>query len=345
MVRLAIIGTGVMSQVYHIKGALDNPKIKLAALCDNDAKNLSDAAEKYDLGGKVKLYSDYRQVADDPEIDAAVIVTPDKTHRDITVTLLNAGKHVLCEKPMALSVEDCVAMMEAEKRTGKKLMIGQVCRYTPGFLKAKELIDGGAIGEIFFAESEYAHDYCEIGGEGNWRVDPDRHPVLGGGCHAVDLLRFTVGEPTEVFAYANHKMLPDWPINDCTISVLKFENGAVGKVMCSVGCKRDYTMRTLFYGSLGTIICDNTTPYITLYEAEVTKEGVVRAGGTPRQIPVELASHNSLKEIGEFCDIIEADKPVITTGAEGATTVSVCLAMVESARTGLPVKLDRSRFQ
>ncbi len=344
MVKIAIIGTGQMSQVHHIKGALGLSNAKLIALCDNNEKNLNDAVKLYSLEGKVKLYTDYRKLALDPDIDAAVVVTPDKTHRDITVTLLEAGKHVLCEKPMALCVEDCEAMIAASKKTGKKLMVGQICRYTPGFLKAKQLISDGVIGDIFFAESEYAHDYCEIGGAGNWRVDPDRYPILGGGCHAVDLLRFTVGEPTEVFAYSNHKMLPDWPVNDCTVSVIKFTNGAIGKIMCSIGCKRDYTMRTLFYGSRGTIICDNTSPYLTLYESEIKENGEVGAGGVPRQIPVDVNSHNSLEEITEFCNIIDSNAEVITTGSEGATTVATCLAMVESARTGLPVKLDRSRF-
>lgn len=341
MIKFAVIGASGMAQ-SHMQSIMANPNTKLSVICDINLSAAETAAKNIGADNSVRLISDYHEVLNDPEIDAAVVVTPDRTHCEITVNLLMAGKDVLCEKPMALNIEDCKAMISAEKKSGRKLMIGQICRYTPGFIKAKELVDEGVIGEIFFAESEYAHDYCNIGGAGNWRVDPERYPILGGGCHAVDLLRWVVGNPYEIFAYENHKMLPDWPVNDCSIAVMKFENGAVGKVMCSIGCKRTYTMRTLFYGSKGTIICDNTSPEITVFEAGVDENGRAKSGGTPRNIPIDINNHNTRGEISDFCDILISGKPVSTTGVEGASTVMTCLAVVESARTGLPVKLDFS---
>ena len=81
----------------------------------------------------------------------------------------------------------------AVKKTDKKFMVGQICRYTPGFKQAKEIIDSGAIGELTFVESEYAHDYSGIYAKETWRSDPVRNGVVGGGCHAVDLLRWIAG--------------------------------------------------------------------------------------------------------------------------------------------------------
>ena len=116
----------------------------------------------------------------DPTVDAISICTPSGMHADQAVAALEAGKHVLCEKPLALSVEDCKAMVAASKQYGKKLMVGQICRLAPSFVLAKELVDRGEIGEIFFMESEYAHDYAKKVGP-NWRFDPKspRHPVTG----------------------------------------------------------------------------------------------------------------------------------------------------------------------
>jgi len=152
----------------------------------------------------------------------------------------------------------------------------------------------------------------------------------------VDLLRWIAGNPTEVFAYANHKMLPGWPIDDCTISVMQFPNNVIGKVFVSVGCKRDYTMRTVLYGSKGTVICDNTSPNLTLYQVTEDKDEFTK----PQLIPIEINNHNTFGELDEFADLIIHDLPVKTTGYEGASTVAACLAAVESAKIHAPVKIS-----
>ena len=331
-VRIAIISASSMAH-QHMASIAKDPKLDFAAICDIDREKLEKAGEEY---GVTDLYTDYKEMLKDDTIDAVVVCTPDQLHREMTINALESGKHVLCEKPMALSLDDCLAMMEAEKRTGKKLMVGQICRYTPGFIAAKKLVDEGAIGDLFFVESEYAHDYSKIGGAGNWRRTPERHGFLGGGCHAVDLLRWIAGNPTEVFAYANRKMLTDWPVDDATISVMKFPNDVIGKVFVSIGCKRNYTMRTVLYGSKGTIICDNTSPELTLFQVTEDKDEFTK----PIMIPVQINNHNTFGELDEFADLIKNDLPVKMTGKEGASTVVASLAAVESARTGAPVKIS-----
>ena len=168
-----------------------------------------------------------------------------------------------------------------------------------------------------------------------WRCDPNRHGVIGGGCHAVDLLRWLAGDPQEVFAYGTHKLLPHVTYNDATIAVMKFDENLAGKVFVSTGCKRDYTMRTVIYGTKGTLICDNTSPTMTLFtvdENQVTKD--------PETIEVEVNNHNAVKEFEVFADAILNDKNVLTDAREGAKTVAVCLAIVESSTTGKIVKPD-----
>jgi len=216
-------------------------------------------------------------------------------------------------------------------------MIGQVCRKAPGFVLAKKLIEDGEIGELFFVESEYAHDYSRIPGVGNWRIDPVhlRHPIIGGGCHAIDLLRWLAGNPSEVYAYSNRKMLKDWPVDDCTVAIMKFPNEVVGKVFTSVGCKRTYTMRTVLYGSTGTIITDNTSEKITLMQEVVDENG--KASIKTTELPVDVNNHNVTAEIKELTEAILGRAPLITDGKEGASTVAVGCAIVESAATGKPV--------
>lgn len=326
----------------HMQSIKDNLSARLISICDIDLAKAKQAAARF---GVNKVYQDYHELLQDPELDAVVICTPDQLHREMTEAALALGKHVLCEKPMALTDADCQAMIEAEKKSPAKLMIGQICRYTPGFIAAKQLIDQGGIGELFFVESEYAHDYSKIIGsasQDHWRRDPLRHPFLGGGCHAVDLLRWIAGDPTEVTAYANKKVLTDLPTDDCTIAIYKFPQDVIGKVFVSIGCKRGYTMRSVFYGSKGTIIADNTSPYLTVYSSDtaIPGMGVEDAFTAPVQLAVRINNHNTDGEINDFTKSILENLAVTTSGREGAATVRACLGAVSSTKTGLPVQIE-----
>ena len=129
--------------------------------------------------------------------------------------------------------------------------------------------------------------------------------------------------------------MPHVTYDDATIAIMKFDDNLAGKVFVSTGCKRDYTMRTVIYGTKGTLICDNTSPTMTLFtvdEKQVTKE--------PETIQIEVNNHNAVKEFEVFADAILNDKPVMTDAREGAKTVAVCLAIVESAKTGKIVQPD-----
>lgn len=337
--RFAVVGVRSHGK-RHIEGIIANKSAELIAICDNDEEVLNSIGDIY---GVEKRYLDYNNLLDKNLIDAVCIITPDQIHREMVVKFLDAGIHVLCEKPLALNSDDCAAMLDAEKRSDAKLMVGQVCRKTPGFIKAKEIVDAGLIGELLFVESEYAHDYSHM--RLHWRNDKEnpRHPVVGGGCHAVDLLRWIAGDPIEAFAYSNKKVLDDnWPCDDTSIAVLKFANDLMGKVYVSTGCKREYTMRTLLYGTKGTIVTDNTSPHMTLYLQEF--EGKDKFLGTPMQdigmqIPININNHNVSAEIDDFIDVLLGNTELDIPGREGAATVAVCEAIIKSAESGKPEEI------
>ena len=330
-VRFAVVGVGGLGK-SHIKGIHGNEAAELVCVCDNREEIARAIAEE----NGVPYYVDFYEMIKVGGFDCVILVTPDQIHREHAVAALEAGYHVLCEKPLAQTIEDCEAMVEAAKKSGLKFMTGQVCRKAPGFVKAKELVAEGRIGELFYVESEYAHDYEFLKPE--WRKDPVklRYSIVGGGCHAIDLLRWIAGDPTKVMALANRKVLTDWPVDDCTIAIMEFPNNVVGKIFCGIGVKRDYTMRTCLYGTKGTIICDNRSPEITLYLHEVTDEGKHTYPAT--KIPVDIAHHNVTAEIADMCEAILNDTALECDAVEGASTVAVGLAAVESAALGgMPV--------
>lgn len=332
-IKLGIIGASSFAEA-HLYGINRIQNAEVVAICDIERERAEKLAKENEIP---EIYTDYKELLKNKDIDAVTVPLPDQLHCQVTVEALHAGKHVLCEKPMALSLDDCKKMIEASRKSGKQLMIGQVSRYTPSFKLAKQLVSEGEIGELFFVESEYAHDYSKLGGIGGWRIAPERHPVVGGGCHAVDLLRWIAGNPTSAFAYANNKVLTDWPIMDFTIGLLKFPDNVVGKVMTSIGCKRSYTMRTVLYGTKGTIIVDNTSNNLLLFKEELYGQEKFRdfdQQRLPLQIPVAINNHNTADEISDFCSSLLEDRLVVTDGVEGASTVAACLAIVESARDG-----------
>lgn len=125
--KIAVIGCSIMAQ-RHMQAIEAKDGAELYAVCDNAPEQLE--ARKKEFNVKFAV-SDYRELVNLPELDAVIIVTPDKLHLEMTEAFLRAGKDVLCEKPMALTMEECEKMLNVEKETGRRLMIGQVCRCTP----------------------------------------------------------------------------------------------------------------------------------------------------------------------------------------------------------------------
>ena len=327
---------GLRMGASHAQAYAEHPQCRLVAVCDTDAQQAEAIATRWAAHATA---TDYHDLLERNDVDIVSVATPDYFHAEQCVAAMEAGKHVLCEKPLALNLDDCRAIVSAANRTGRQCMVGQVGRYTPGFILARQLVQDGHIGQLFFVESEYAHNYTQARGVGDWRVDPRRHPFIGGACHAVDLVRWVAGNVAEVFAFANHVAMPAWPVDDCTIACLRFESGVVGKVFCSIGCRRPYTMRSLFYGTEGTIVCDNTSPQIQLFSTTHPEAREAAERMEFLSLPVDIASHNVAHEVAELVAALDAGRPVATDALEGARTVATCVAAVESAATGEPVRV------
>ena len=338
-INIAVIGAGRIAH-SHFAGLLNLPQCYRYAICDPCEDGRAEKLkEQY---GVEKACADYKELIGDPKVHAVIVTTPDHTHCEIASAFLRDGKPVLLEKPMALKKEDCDELLRVSKETGTMLMVGQVCRYNHNFVQAKKLIETGALGDLVFVESEYAHSYELNPGTDNWRVHPDREAIIGGGCHAIDLLRWIAGNPTEVSAYANHKYLPDWPVNDTTIAIYKFPNDVIGKVFCSIGVKRVYTMRTCIYGTKGTLIFGNYDKTMTLYKANPDD---IHSGFTkPTIIPCNPKGHNMEAEIRDFVLAIQNGKQPPISPLEGASTVAVARATVDSFTKGKPVKIKYPKY-
>ena len=334
--KVSVIGLGMGAA--WVKAIIDNPDTELGLCYDKNYARRPDYTHTFCETNHVPL-TDKEEAIYASDSDIMVIASPDHFHVEQSVKALEAGKHVACEKPLAPTVAECRKIISAVKKSGKFFMTGQVCRYAPGFRMAKYLYDLGRIGDLVYIESEYAHDYELAKGFDNWRMDAKvkREGFLGGGCHALDLTRWIAGDPLEVFAYTNHKILLDWPTADTGVAVAKFKNEVIGRIFISTGAKRPYTMRTVLYGTKGTIICDNRSNSIQISEKAFEKDSGSLEFNT---VPVTVASHNVSFEFKDFVDGIKENKQCPTDVYQGTATVAFAEAALRSASSGKPEQME-----
>ena len=195
--KVGIIGTGSISAM-HIEGYLKNPNVELYAFCDINEAQLKKMAAKY---GITRTYTDCNEMLKLKELDAVSVCTWNSAHAPCTIAALNAGKHVLCEKPMATSAAEAREMLEAAKRNHKLLMIGFVRRYGNDCRIVKDFIDKDFIGDIYYAKATYLR---RNGNPGGWFGDKSRSaggPLIDLGVHVIDLTRYLMGNPKPVSIY------------------------------------------------------------------------------------------------------------------------------------------------
>ena len=150
---IGVVGTGWVAG-EHIKGVLATPGCRLVALCDVDAERLRARGE---ASGVQALYADYAAFLRQPDLDAVIISTPNYLHAEQGIRAAEAGKHVLIEKPAAITLESLRALQRAIKRAGVTSLVGHVMRWNPYLMAAKQLVDTGALGRLFYAEVDYRH--------------------------------------------------------------------------------------------------------------------------------------------------------------------------------------------
>ncbi|MBQ2708670.1 MAG: Gfo/Idh/MocA family oxidoreductase [Clostridia bacterium] len=334
--RFAVAGVGDMGN-GHIDGVQCSDYGELVALMDPAGPACLDRRRQYPECYKspiptVPIYTDYREMLDKEQLDCVIIAGPDAVHRDYAVMAMERGIHVLCEKPLTVTDEEAADIVAAEKKYGVRAFAGQICRFAPGFMLAKELLDAGEIGELFCVEAQYRHNCHANLAPDNWRRFPPRHATSCGGCHAIDIMRYFAGDPTEVFAMGTYKCRPDWPVEDTSESVFRLPNGVIGRVYTSLGSIAPYSMQTTLYGTEGTIETNNVTKQVIIH----------RPGGTQETRDVTINSHNAVMECNEMCRAILFGEKVSHEVIEGAKTLYCCNAAIRSIETGEKVVIDYS---
>lgn len=347
MIGIGIIGCGKISQIRHIPEYLDNPEARIVACCDNNQERAAEIAAR--LGAKA--YSSVDELLSDPEVSAVSVCVANNAHCEVTVKALKAGKDVLCEKPMATTIEDCELMVRTARECGRKLMIGQNQRLAEAHAKARELIASGTIGKVLSFRTSFGHS-----GPESWSVDPGRNTwffdrkvaVMGVmadlGIHKTDLIQYILGQrivATSARLVTIDKTGPDGEligVDDNAICVYEMNGGAIGTMTASWTYYGAEDNSTVIYGTEGNM---------TIYDIDRAPIVIRKKGGEVIEVQSGQIQTNDNQTksgiIDAFIDCLVEDREPTISGQDVLAAMRAVFASIRSSEEGIRVEIPENR--
>ncbi|HEX5323683.1 MAG TPA: Gfo/Idh/MocA family oxidoreductase [Capsulimonadaceae bacterium] len=331
--RVALIGCGIISE-WHIRAYKEHAdRAKITVCCDTDIER---AKQKAELAGGAKAVASFGEVLADPDVDAVEIATPHYLHCQEVVAAAKAGKQILCQKPLAKTLEECDIMIAAARDAGVTLFYGEMNRTLPAAIKAKEVVDSGRIGRLIGMHGVAAHwqggDYLNTA----WRYDPTitgGGQLLDGGIHALDILLHVGGQVKEISCYT-HRFREELGGEDTSVVAARFAGGHLGSLFSSQACGMWHP--GAYFTAFGT-------------------EGLITLGGTPaprglvlhrpdlpdrHEVLLESSGDPFVAMIGHYLDTVLDGAPNLSPPEVGRETLRVILAAYEAERLGKSISLD-----
>jgi len=329
--KIGVIGAGRIGKVHIATLVQSVPQAVVVAIADVNLNSANEVAKAF---GITSVFSNYMDVINHPEVEAVVICSPTDTHARYIVDAAKAGKHIFCEKPVDLSLEVIKGAIKAVTTAGVKLMVGFNRRFDPNFLKIKQLVADGKIGDPHILKIT-SRDPAPLSAE---------YSAVSGGMfmdmtiHDFDMARYIAGsEVTEVYTKAS--VLVDPEIGkagdvDTAIITLTFSNGAIGVIDNSRKAVYGYDQRVEIFGSKGMACADNNYPENHRYYAS---DGV--HGSLPLNFFMDRYLDAYANEMKFFCDAVINDLQILVDGNDGLMSVAIALAAKKSHLEHRPVKL------
>jgi predicted dehydrogenase len=323
----------------HIAAINASPQAQVTAVYSSRPLDAQAISAKH--GSPISTYTDYKSLLGHPGLDVVSVCSYPHQHRAHAVAAATAGKHVIIEKPLALSWKDCLAVEAAVKTTGVKTCVCFECRYSSQFLATKAVLDQGLLGQLHYGEVDYYHGIGPWYGQFRWntRKNAGGSALLTAGCHALDALLLCLGQDVaEVTSYETKSKSPIFePYEYATSSVtlLKFKSGRVGKCAAIVDCLQPYYFHTHLVGSEGSLL-DNKFHSKKLH----TNRHAWSTLAMKMLDSGDVADHPYQMQFDAFFASISAGVEMPLTGmADALKSHEVMFAADKSAATGRPVRL------
>ncbi len=344
-IRIALLGCGAVSELYlpvfrHI------PELELAAIADKNRFPALETAKRYSIS---KVYSTAMDIACDPDIDAVIIATPPQYHYENIKVLSESGKHILCEKPMAHTVNDCRKIIDVCNENGIKLQLAHMKRFMRGNQKVKAIIDSGSLGKVFMVECQWDVSVPNIVGTYREKAATGGGVLQDHGPHCFDLVRWWTGNDIKEISATVKIVHPERVNEDTAVVTAEHENGMTGIYhMTRIFFGREYDHDYYkIYGTKGTLEVKNEHhfPTMSLESPSINFYGpnhymksldVLHGWSLDDQVMQNSAFYSELKAFAEC--ILNNTEPRVT-GADGMHAMECVAAAYESSLTGCKVGL------
>ena len=332
-IRVAVIGSGSIAQHRHLPEYANHPNAEIVAVCDIVPERPQEVASQYEAIPN----TDYHELLKNQTVDVVSVCVPNYLHAPVSIAALKAGAHVLCEKPMATSLEEAEQMIQTAEKQNKKLMIAHNQRFVSSHERAKQIIASGEIGKIYSFRTTFGHGGPEgwsIDGKDSWffRKEEAFIGAMGDlGVHKTDLLRYLLGEEmTEVAGFIEANAKEDSTVDDNAVCILKTESGIIGTLAASWAYNAKEDNSTIIYGEHATLRLEDDPEHALIVKysnGEVVKYelGQIQSNEEGGQTTSHVIDH--------FLDCVINDKQPLIDGEEGKKSLAVVLGALESMET------------
>ncbi|WP_082233284.1 Gfo/Idh/MocA family protein [Halobacillus massiliensis] len=339
--KVAVIGCGSIAQNRHLLEYEANDNVDITAVCDIVEERAMVTAEAFGAHS----YTDYKDLFNKEEVDLVSVCLPNNLHAPVSIAALNAGAHVLCEKPMATSRQEAEEMIEAAERNNKKLMIGHNQRFVPSHQKAKQLIEAGEIGKVYSFRTTFGH-----GGPEGWSADgmeswffKKDEAFIGAmgdlGVHKSDLLRYILGEEfTEAAGFVENNAKQNITVDDNAVCILRTESGVVGTLTASWAYNAGEDNSTVIYGEKGILRMEDDPAYSLIAQYSTGETVKYELGQIQSN---DAGGQTSTGVIDHFVESVLEDKQPLIDGQEGMRSLEVIIAALESSESGKITKVEK----
>jgi predicted dehydrogenase len=338
--RFAIVGCGVIAPT-HARSIQELPDAELVALCDIHPEKAQALADKY----PAEVYNDFDEMVKSIPFDVVCVCTPSGLHADIGMAAARAGKHVIVEKPMDITLEKADALIQACHEAGVRLSIISQHRFDPAIQALKKAVKENRLGQLNFGGSHTkwyrSQDYYDSGDwRGTWQMDGGG-ALINQSIHYVDLLQYIMGPVAELHGYCATRAHTRIEVEDVAVAAVKFRSGALGLLEGTTSAYPGFCARLDIYGSEGSAVIEND---------QMT--GWHMKNGDPRPVEVEATGfiggtsskdfwlHSHRRQIADVISAIQEDRQPLVSGEEGRKALEIVLAVYESSRTGKTIQFQ-----
>jgi predicted dehydrogenase len=342
-IGVGIIGSGAIAERAHIPSYLRTPECRLIAIADNHLERAKDVAHRY---GVPDSYSNHEDLLSSADINAVSVCTPPSTHCEIVLEACRKGKHVLCEKPLALSLREADEMINAAKKAGVILSVGHQLRFMPNVLRSRELLKKKAIGRVLTCYGQWGAGSVFFG----WTTASDYYlkpesgidAILNYGTHVLDLFNFLFGDPLRVCGFMGQGQIKGVTLSDRAAAVIEYENvlAVLDTFYAATECPGGNFVE--IHGFDGRLTFWLNESVLSFYSRSsiVNKFLGVRRFTVGRGVDY---LYPYTREVKDFIDAVRLQRSPSVTGEDGRKALELALATFKSYETKQTITLPMDR--